>query len=60
MKKIILFCVLLSQFTYSQVSAIPNFPTTDDSISITFDATGTELDGYSGDIYAHTEVTING
>jgi len=41
---------------FSQVTTSPTLPTANDQITIEFDATGTELDGYSGDIYAHTGV----
>ena len=58
MKKIIHFLFLLFiSLTYSQsVTTTPVIPTASDVITITFDATGSELDGYTGDVYAHTGV----
>lgn len=58
MKKILLFLFLLVvSLSYSQsVTTIPVIPTASDAITITFDATGSELDGYTGDVYAHTGV----
>ncbi len=58
MKKMLLFLFLLVvSLSYSQsVTTIPVIPTVSDAITITFDATGSELDGYTGDVYAHTGV----
>ncbi len=58
MKKILLFLFLLVvSLSYSQsVTTIPVILTASDAITITFDATGSELDGYTGDVYAHTGV----
>ena len=44
----------------SQISTNPEFPTAANSLTITFDATGSDLEGYSGDLYAHTGVIIEG
>lgn len=44
---------------FSQVTTTPALPTANNEIIITLDATGTGLDGYTGDVYAHTGVTIN-
>ena len=42
---------------YSQViSTSPALPKATDEITVTFDATNTPLEGYSGDVYAHTGV----
>lgn len=38
------------------VTTSPVIPTASNTITITFDATGTELDGYTGNVYAHTGV----
>ncbi|NJO92196.1 MAG: alpha-amylase [Chloroflexia bacterium] len=38
----------------------PALPTQGAAVTITFDATGTALEGYTGDVYAHTGVTIEG
>jgi glycosidase len=42
------------------VTTDPEYPIQDDSCIVYFDATGTDLQGYNGDVYAHTGVTING
>lgn len=61
MKKI---CFLLLYFVsitlFSQVTTSPGTPTINDEITITLNTTGTELENYSGDIYAHTGVTVDG
>ncbi len=60
MKKTLLFIFLsFTGFLFSQVSTVPTIPTANNQITITFNATGSELDGYTGDVYAHTGVTIN-
>ncbi len=58
MKKILQFLFLwIASLSYSQsVTTVPVIPTASDAITITFDATGSELDGYTGDVYAHTGV----
>lgn len=57
MKKLYLLFLLFTSVIYSQVvTTIPTIPTVSDAITVTFDATGTELDGYTGDVYAHTGV----
>ena len=62
LKKTLSIIVLLlsSFFLKAQVSTTPSIPTANDAITITFDATGTELANYSGTVYAHTGVTLNG
>lgn len=45
---------------FSQVTTVPSNPTDNEEITILFDATGTSLDGYTGDVYAFTGVTVNG
>lgn len=42
------------------VTTDPEYPTQDASCIVYFDATGTDLQGYNGDVYAHTGVTANG
>ena len=57
MKKILLNLLLFVSFiSYAQVSTSPGVPTSSDLITITFNATGTNLEGYTGDVYAHTGV----
>lgn len=62
MKKITLFFtfVCLSLTVWSQVTTTPGTPTINDEIKLTLTTTGTELEGYTGDIYAHTGVTVDG
>lgn len=61
MKKLtFLFLSLFTLTLFSQVSTTPGTPTINDEIKITLTTTGTGLDGFTGDIYAHTGVTVNG
>lgn len=61
MKKITLLLSLLFYYTVSsQVTTTPGAPTINDEIKLTLTTTGTGLEGYTGDIYAHTGVTVNG
>jgi len=43
---------------FSQVTTIPALPTADAPVTIYLDATTTGLNGYTGDVYAHTGITI--
>lgn len=55
--------VLLGFITFnvqSQVTTDPAIPTADEAVTIQLNTTGTGLDGYTGIIYAHTGVTVNG
>jgi len=57
MKKTVLILFLVfSNLIFAQVSTVPAIPTATTEITITLDATGTELENYTGDIYAHTGV----
>jgi len=38
----------------------PELPTADQAITVHFDATGTPLEDYSGDVYTHTGVNLEG
>ncbi|WP_111709433.1 alpha-amylase family glycosyl hydrolase [Lutibacter citreus] len=61
MKKLLyILLVFLPILTFAQVSTVPALPTATSEITIKFDATGTGLDGYTGDVYAHTGITVNG
>lgn len=42
------------------VTTDPAIPTADEAVTLTFNAAGTGLEGYTGDVYAHTGVTVNG
>ena len=60
MKKLYTFLTLLiSLSVFSQVSTVPSTPTANNQITITFNATGTGLEDYTGTIYAHTGITID-
>ena len=43
---------------FAQVTTDPALPSADAPVTIFLDATGTGLDGYTGDVYAHTGITI--
>ncbi|SDY02924.1 Por secretion system C-terminal sorting domain-containing protein [Lutibacter oricola] len=62
MKKAILFLSILFSFNhvFSQVTTVPTVPTATNEITITLNTTGTGLENYTGDIYAHTGVTYGG
>jgi len=63
MKKIlILFYALFAiQLVNAQfVTTNPEYPVSTQSVIITLNAVGTGLEGYTGDVYAHTGVTIEG
>ena len=46
---------------YSQtVYTEPALPTADASVVVYFNAQGTPLEGYNGDVYTHTGITVNG
>jgi len=60
MRQLLLLGVLfLSGLNYAQViTTNPTFPTADGAVTIIFNAVGTDLEGYTGDVYAHTGVGI--
>ncbi|MEN8187087.1 MAG: hypothetical protein ABFR05_08165, partial [Bacteroidota bacterium] len=61
MKQKLLYLLLFLPFILiSQVTTSPAVPTANDEITVTLTTTGTGLDGYTGDIYAHTGVTYDG
>ena len=60
-KRISLFGLMLAFFAVSviaQVTTDPSLPTADAPVTIYLDAAGTGLQGYTGNVYAHTGVTI--
>jgi len=59
-KKLLYFLFFLPFFIQAQVTTSPAVPTANDEITVTLITTGTGLDGYTGDIYAHTGVTVDG
>ncbi|WP_282786747.1 alpha-amylase family glycosyl hydrolase [Flavobacterium croceum] len=61
MKKLfLLLLVFISPFVYSQVTTSPSPVLADQSAVLTFNKTGTPLASYTGTIYAHIGVTVNG
>lgn len=62
MKRIILFFIalFLSLISFAQITTDPALPKATDEVVITFDASGSDLAGYTGEVYAHTGVTIEG
>ncbi|CAM1368659.1 alpha-amylase family glycosyl hydrolase [Tenacibaculum xiamenense] len=59
-KLLLLFFVLFGYSIKAQITTSPGTPTISDEIIITLNTTGTELENYTGDIYAHTGVTVDG
>lgn len=45
---------------FSQITTVPEYPTDQDLITLTFDATGTPLESYTGEIYTHTGIILEG
>jgi len=62
MKKLTLIISLVFSLSslFSQVTTDPVFPAADDPVTIYLDATGTGLEGYTGDVYTHSGVTVDG
>ncbi|PCH73559.1 MAG: alpha-amylase [Flavobacteriaceae bacterium] len=58
-KTLLKLLLFLPVFVFSQVTTTPTVPTANNKITITFDATGTGLEDYTGNIYAHTGITID-
>ncbi len=56
----ILFFLLVGFFGFSQVSTIPNPAEANGLVTLNFDKTGTPMASYSGTIYAHIGVTVDG
>lgn len=52
--------LLLIIFLKAQITTTPNILEANQSATIYFNKAGTGLNNYSGDIYAHTGVTVNG
>lgn len=62
MKNILFFTLMFFViiFTKAQITTTPTIPEPDQPVTIFFDKNNTGLASYSGDIYAHTGVTVNG
>src|SRR5690606_12491776 len=56
----ILVFLLVGFFGFSQVSTIPNPAEANGLVTLNFDKTGTPMASYSGTIYAHIGVTVDG
>ncbi len=57
---LLIFILLGLQNLNSQtITSNPEFPTATETVTIYFDATGTGLEGYTGDVYAHTGVNLS-
>ncbi len=54
----LLLCIILSKAQV--ITSQPLLPTANDEVLITFNATGTPLAGYTGNVYAHTGVVCEG
>ncbi len=60
MKKFTYLFLLLSFIGYSQVTTVPSPAVAEGPVTINFNKTGTPLASYSGTIYAHIGLTVNG
>lgn len=63
MKKITLLTLLIGLIAtvgFSQVTTVPTIPEANQSVTINFNKAGTGLSTYSGTIYAHIGLTVNG
>ncbi|MBN2756623.1 MAG: T9SS type A sorting domain-containing protein [Bacteroidales bacterium] len=57
----ILLAIYFTNISFSQtITTNPSLPTQNAAVTIKFNAIGTGLEGYTGDVYAHTGVTIDG
>jgi len=58
---ILVLSFAITNYVQGQVIVVdPPFPTADEPATIYFNAVGTAFEGYSGDVYTHTGVTVNG
>jgi 1,4-alpha-glucan branching enzyme len=56
-----LLWVMIAAFSAAaQITTTPEYPTDIVEITLTFDATGTPLEKYSGDVYTHTGLILEG
>ena len=58
--KLLLLLLIVPILAFAQVTTNPTIPTANNEVTITFDATGTPIENYTGDLYTHTGVTVNG
>jgi glycosidase len=57
--KLLALLIIITQTIYSQVTTNPAVPAINKEFTITFDATSTPLENYTGKVYAHTGVTVD-
>lgn len=60
MKKIILFFLLATSLGFAQTTTTPSPALADGSVTIKFNKIGTGLSAYTGTIYAHIGLTVDG
>lgn len=60
MKKIIFLLLLITSIGFSQTSTTPSTAIANGAVTLNFDKTGTGLASYTGTIYAHIGVTVDG
>ncbi|MES2411185.1 MAG: alpha-amylase family glycosyl hydrolase [Bacteroidota bacterium] len=60
MKKFVLFFLLFSSISFSQITTTPSPAIASGVVTLTFDKTGTPLASYTGIIYAHIGLTVDG
>ena len=58
--RLLLLLIAIPQFIFSQITTNPSVPVIDKELTIVFDASSTPLANYTGKVYAHTGVTIDG
>jgi 1,4-alpha-glucan branching enzyme len=60
MKKLLLFILFSLNLGYCQISTVPSPPEANGPVTIRFNKTGTALASYTGTIYAHIGLTVDG
>lgn len=60
MKKITLLFLLIASIGFAQITTTPSPAIANGAVTINFDKTGTALASYTGTIYAHIGLTVNG
>ena len=60
MKKITLLFLLIASIGFAQITTTPSPAVASGAVTINFDKTGTALASYTGTIYAHIGLTVNG
>jgi hypothetical protein len=60
MKKITLLFLLISSLGFAQFTSAPSPAIASGVVTLNFNKTGTPLSSYTGTIYAHIGLTVNG